>query len=73
MGCRTLFSTHYHSLVDDFTSNEMVSLGHMVSTVALYFFASESSNPVCLFEGKRMMEERVEGCKDSWIEERIHG
>lgn len=29
-GCRTLFSTHYHSLVDDFASESVFSLGHMV-------------------------------------------
>ena len=28
--CRTLFSTHYHSLVDDFNDHAMVSQGHMV-------------------------------------------
>ena len=28
--CRTLFSTHYHSLVEDFVSDENVRLGHMV-------------------------------------------
>lgn len=28
--CRTLFSTHYHSLVEDFKANSLVSLGHMV-------------------------------------------
>lgn len=31
--CRTLFSTHYHSLVDEFKYNPFVQLGHMVSTV----------------------------------------
>jgi len=28
--CRTLFSTHYHALVDEFATNPRVSLGHMV-------------------------------------------
>ena len=28
--CRTLFSTHYHSLVDDYSQNVAVRLGHMV-------------------------------------------
>lgn len=28
--CRTLFSTHYHSLVEDFKANPLVALGHMV-------------------------------------------
>lgn len=28
--CRTLFSTHYHFLVDQFVMNSQVSLGHMV-------------------------------------------
>ncbi|KAK7074527.1 DNA mismatch repair protein msh6 [Halocaridina rubra] len=31
--CRTLFSTHYHSLVDDFAHMENVSLGHMACMV----------------------------------------
>ena len=29
--CRTLFSTHYHSLVEEFASDQNVRLGHMVS------------------------------------------
>lgn len=29
--CRTLFSTHYHSLVEDYAKNPAVRLGHMVS------------------------------------------
>lgn len=28
--CRTLFSTHYHSLVEDYSHNVAVRLGHMV-------------------------------------------
>lgn len=28
--CRTFFSTHYHTLVDDFEKHENVGLGHMV-------------------------------------------
>ncbi len=31
--CRTLFSTHYHFLVDQFIGNPRVQLGHMVSVV----------------------------------------
>lgn len=31
LGCRTLFSTHYHTLVEDFRHSEYVTLGHMVS------------------------------------------
>lgn len=30
IGCRTLFSTHYHSLVEDFREHPNVGLGHMV-------------------------------------------
>ena len=30
VGCRTLFSTHYHSLVEDFGQNRKIRLGHMV-------------------------------------------
>ncbi|XP_066983199.1 DNA mismatch repair protein Msh6 isoform X2 [Macrobrachium rosenbergii] len=33
LDCRTLFSTHYHSLVDDFANMENVSLGHMACMV----------------------------------------
>ena len=29
--CLTLFSTHYHHLVEEFENNDNVSLGHMVS------------------------------------------
>lgn len=32
-GCRTLFSTHYHILVDDFKSSDAVTLGHMACMV----------------------------------------
>ncbi|KAK6328175.1 hypothetical protein J4Q44_G00001530 [Coregonus suidteri] len=31
--CRTLFSTHYHSLVEDYTNNPAVQLGHMACMV----------------------------------------
>lgn len=31
--CRTLFSTHYHSLVEDFKHSESISLGHMACMV----------------------------------------
>eukprot|EP00112_Aurelia_sp_Birch-Aquarium-sp1_P001465 Seg1159.3 transcript_id=Seg1159.3/GoldUCD/mRNA.D3Y31 product="DNA mismatch repair protein Msh6" protein_id=Seg1159.3/GoldUCD/D3Y31 len=31
--CRTLFSTHYHSLVDEFTDDPTVTLGHMACMV----------------------------------------
>ena len=33
--CRTLFSTHYHSLVEDFSNDSTVRLGHMVITRTL--------------------------------------
>lgn len=29
--CRTMFSTHYHALVDELSENPLVHLGHMVS------------------------------------------
>ena len=29
--CRTLFSTHYHSLVEEFSHDPNIRLGHMVS------------------------------------------
>ena len=28
--CRTIFSTHYHSLVEEFADNPFITLGHMV-------------------------------------------
>ncbi|XP_004590719.2 DNA mismatch repair protein Msh6 isoform X1 [Ochotona princeps] len=31
--CRTLFSTHYHSLVEDYSQNNAVRLGHMACMV----------------------------------------
>ncbi|KAL7302864.1 hypothetical protein TKK_0004096 [Trichogramma kaykai] len=33
MGCRTLFSTHYHSLVEDYKTNQNVTLAHMACMV----------------------------------------
>ncbi|KAF8791514.1 DNA mismatch repair protein Msh6 like protein [Argiope bruennichi] len=33
IGCRTLFSTHYHSLVEDFCDHPSVGLGHMACMV----------------------------------------
>ncbi|KAG8184513.1 hypothetical protein JTE90_002359 [Oedothorax gibbosus] len=34
IGCRTLFSTHYHSLVEDFRDHPYVGLGHMFYEIA---------------------------------------
>lgn len=31
MQCRTVFSTHYHNIVDSFAGDENIQLGHMVS------------------------------------------
>lgn len=33
LGCRTLFSTHYHNLVDNFKNDKRISLGHMACVV----------------------------------------
>lgn len=33
--CRSLFSTHYHNLVDNFQGDARVSLGHMVRNAAM--------------------------------------
>ncbi|XP_041469199.1 DNA mismatch repair protein Msh6-like [Lytechinus variegatus] len=33
VGCRTLFSTHYHSLVEDFSHDPNIRLGHMACMV----------------------------------------
>lgn len=35
VGCRTLFSTHYHSLVESFKHHSEIALGHMVN---IYFY-----------------------------------
>lgn len=37
MQCRTLFSTHYHNLVDSFAKDQSIQLGHMVSIVLVLF------------------------------------
>lgn len=37
--CRTLFSTHYHSLVEDYANNSAVRLGHMVSAARAEYAA----------------------------------
>jgi len=34
INCRTLFSTHYHHLVEEFTDDDNVSMGHMQSMVS---------------------------------------
>ena len=36
--CRTLFSTHYHFIMDQFTSSSCVQLGHMVGTLPAEFY-----------------------------------
>ena len=36
--CRTLFSTHYHSLVEEFSADPNVRLGHMVSNLKCFPF-----------------------------------
>ena len=33
--CRSLFSTHYHHLVEEFTDKDDVSMGHMVSEIGI--------------------------------------
>ncbi|KAJ8321860.1 hypothetical protein KUTeg_000331 [Tegillarca granosa] len=33
IGCRTLFSTHYHSLVEEFSHDPNIRLGHMACMV----------------------------------------
>lgn len=35
--CRTLFSTHYHSLVEEFSHDPNIRLGHMVKHWTLLF------------------------------------
>ena len=44
--CRTLFSTHYHSLVEEFSADNNVRLGHMVS--------SHKSTVFSLYSGFRL-------------------
>ena len=42
--CRTLFSTHYHSLVEDYSKNVSVRLGHMVCGITQAFFIWQNIN-----------------------------
>lgn len=35
--CRSLFSTHYHNLIDFFDKDERVTLGHMVGLKGVLF------------------------------------
>ncbi|CAG09472.1 unnamed protein product, partial [Tetraodon nigroviridis] len=44
--CRTLFSTHYHSLVEDYAKNHAVRLGHMVrNTLQACMVENECEDP----------------------------
>lgn len=36
LNCRTLFSTHYHNLVDNFHDDTRISLGHMVRLIRTF-------------------------------------
>ena len=58
--CRTLFSTHYHTLVDELKDNPCIQLGHMVCDM---FVAMETCSFVCRLVWwkvkKRMREKRV--------------
>lgn len=40
LSARTLFSTHYHTLVDEFKNSQQVTLGHMVSSSMFLHFYS---------------------------------
>ncbi len=44
VGCRTLFATHYHSLVEDWAVDPRVKLGHMDCLVDDATASSESTN-----------------------------
>lgn len=43
--CRTLFSTHYHNLVDNFHNDERINLGHMACMVENEGDGEDSSDP----------------------------
>lgn len=45
--CRTLFSTHYHSLVEEFSTDDNVRLGHMVRNSEIRFI---NKPPVSAFD-----------------------
>eukprot|EP01127_Copromyxa_protea_P019622 TRINITY_DN6415_c0_g1_i2.p1 TRINITY_DN6415_c0_g1~~TRINITY_DN6415_c0_g1_i2.p1 ORF type:complete len:626 (+),score=111.18 TRINITY_DN6415_c0_g1_i2:317-2194(+) len=50
LGCRTLFSTHYHKLNDEFQNDPLVSLGHMAcedsgSTITFLYQLKEGPCP----------------------------
>lgn len=45
--CRTLFSTHYHSLVEDYSHSGAVRLGHMVRVAGWDFPAGTAPAFLC--------------------------
>lgn len=61
--CRTMFSTHYHSLVEEFASNSHIQLGHMVrkQIVLLVSCSKVSVGKVSLFVSFTFTM-----CRDVW-------
>lgn len=45
MKCRTIFSTHYHNLVDRFTDNRHIQLGHMVGANLSFNHKKSNTRP----------------------------
>jgi len=45
IGCRTLFSTHYHTLVEDFSNHKNIKLGHMACMVEKDDDVTEENDP----------------------------
>lgn len=71
VACRTLFSTHYHSLVDGFHDNLRISFGHMVSGTKDWLLIQISLHQACMVENEEEEGEREEeggdGCKEESI------
>ena len=48
--CRTLFSTHYHSLVEEFAADPNVRLGHMVSKECLRIISKLANSYLKIYQ-----------------------
>ncbi|CAG2229287.1 MSH6 [Mytilus edulis] len=52
IACRTLFSTHYHSLVEEFSHDPNIRLGHMETITFLYMFTKGACPKVSINAAK---------------------
>lgn len=73
--CRTLFSTHYHHLVEEFTDKDDVSMGHMESMVNdddqsitfLYKFGEGAASKSHGFNAAKLADIPEEICKQGLV------